>query len=86
LASEDGILYLYAVLATNLGLSICNKIPEPKRYALWFVDGKVGEGFAPGSGYATTSKALCRGHNTCSYKLADGGELLRVVLRSAKQL
>jgi len=36
LASEDGILYLYVVLATNLGLSICNKIPELKRYALWF--------------------------------------------------
>jgi hypothetical protein len=33
-ASEDGILCLYVVLATNLGLSICNKILEPKRYAL----------------------------------------------------
>jgi hypothetical protein len=40
LVTEDGILYLYVVLATNLGLSICNKILELKRYALWFEGGR----------------------------------------------
>jgi hypothetical protein len=43
-ASEQSILYLYIVLATNLGLSICKKTPELKRYALWFVDRRGGEG------------------------------------------
>jgi len=48
---------------------------------------RAGEEIAPRvPDYVTMLKAFYRGHNTCSYKLADRGELLRVVLRSTRQL
>jgi hypothetical protein len=45
---------------------------------------RAGEKIAPGvPKCATTSKALCRGHNTYSYRLSDRGLILRVLIRSA---
>jgi hypothetical protein len=66
------------------GIELCNKIPEPKRYALGVLLGGMRGVRARGPGLCDDAKKPSRrGHNTRPKGFADGGYVQSVRIRSA---